>query len=130
MILASSTLEWVELAEHDYLTAQTLLTVSKVPFEIVAYHCQQVAEKYLKAVLIQNGLPVPFVHDLRKLNRLAQGAHPGLKDIEALCELLTPFGTATRYPGSAMTVGPQHMSSVLGWAESIRQFVRNAFGLK
>ena len=102
MTLASSTLEWVELAEHDYLAAQTLLQVSKGP----------------------------LIHDLAKLNRLAQGAHPELKEMEAICELLTPFGTATRYPGSAMTVGPEHMSSVLGWAESIRRFVRDAFGLK
>jgi HEPN domain-containing protein len=130
MILSSSTLEWVEFAEHDYLTAQTLLHVSKVPFEIVAYHCQQLAEKYLKALLIQNGLPVPLIHDLAKVTRLAQGAHPGLKDVEATCELLTPFGTATRYPGSAMRVGPEHMPSVIGWAESIRRFVRDAFGLK
>lgn len=130
MTLASSTLEWVEFAEHDYLSAKALLQVSKVPFEIVAYHCRQLAEKYLKASLIQNGLPVPLIHDLAKLNRLAQGLHPGLKDIEVVCELLTPFGTATRYPGNAMTVGPEHMPSVLGWAESIRQSVRDSFGLK
>jgi HEPN domain-containing protein len=96
----------------------------------VAYHCQQLAEKYLKASLIQSGLAVPLMRDPAKLNRLAQGPHPELKEIQVLCELLTPFGTATRYPGSAVAVGPEHMSSVLGWAESIRQSVRDAFGLK
>jgi HEPN domain-containing protein len=130
MILEPSTLEWIEFAEHDYITAKTILQVSKVPFEIVAYHCQQAAEKYLKAVLIQNGLPVPFIHDLAKLNRLAQEAHPGLIELESNCELLTPFGTATRYPGGAMTIGPDHMDSVLAWAESVRSFVRDAFGLQ
>jgi hypothetical protein len=32
MTLAASTLEWVEFAEHDYLSAKALLQLSKVPF--------------------------------------------------------------------------------------------------
>ena len=40
--------------------------------------------------------------------------------LERNCELLTPFGTATRYPGGAMTIGPDHKDSVLAWAESVR----------
>jgi len=127
--LLPSTLEWVEFAEHDFFASQTLLQSSKVPYEIVAFHCQQIAEKYLKAVLIQNNLPVPFIHDLAKINRLAQAGFPELKRLESICELLSPFGTVTRYPGSAMAIGSEHMTSVIGWAESIRRLVRDAFEL-
>lgn len=129
MNLKASALEWIEYAEHDLLAAKTLLASQKVPFEIVAYHCQQAAEKYLKAVLIQNGASVPFIHDLLKLNRGAQAYIPELRNLEKVCELLTPFGTATRYPGSTMMIGSEHMASVLAWAESIREAVRSGLGL-
>ena len=129
MTLLPSTLEWIEYAEDDHLAARTLLEAGRVPFEIVAYHCQQSAEKYLKAILIQNGLPVPFIHDLLKLNLAAQVRLPSLKEIEKSCEMLTPFGTATRYPGGAMVIGAEHMGSVTAWAERIRRVVRSYFGL-
>lgn len=129
MNLKSSTLEWIEYAEHDLLTVKALLASSKIPFEIVAYHCQQSAEKYLKSVLIENGTSVPFIHDLLKLNHEVRVFIPQLSSLDRACELLTPFGTATRYPGSAMKIGPEHMASVVLWAESIRSAVRSGFGL-
>jgi HEPN domain-containing protein len=125
----TETLEWIEFAEHDYLTSKTLLTVHRIPNEIVAYHCQQTAEKYLKAILVQNDLAVPFIHDLLKLNREAQKVLPSLKELEKTCELLTPFGTATRYPGSTMIIGPEHIPSVVAWADSIRHDIRVHFNL-
>ena len=129
MILLPSTLEWIEYAEHDHLTVKTLMEARRIPYEIVAYHCQQLAEKYLKAILIQHGLPVPFIHDLLKLNLAGQVSLPNLRELEKSCELLTPFGTATRYPGGTMAIGAEHMGSVVAWAESIRRAVRSHFGL-
>lgn len=129
MKLLPATLEWIEFAEHDFLTATTISKAARVPYEIVAYHCQQMSEKYLKAILIQNGLAVPFVHDLLKLNTSAQAACPALKALEGICEALTPFGTATRYPGGSMIVGAGHMASVLSWAKAIRQASRGYFEL-
>ena len=98
-------------------------------YEIIAYHCQQMAEKYLKAMLIEAGLEVPFVHDLLTLNQAGAVAHPGLLRIQKECGMLTPFGTATRYPGS-MAVGPEHMGSVIRWAELIRTEARYSLGLQ
>ncbi|MSW00889.1 MAG: hypothetical protein F2903_09865 [Actinobacteria bacterium] len=42
--------------------------------------------------------------------------------------MLTPFGTATRYPGS-MAVGQEHMASVIRWADSIRSVAWSSLGL-
>ena len=125
----SYTCEWIEYAENDYLTVKTLLTAQRIPYEIVAYHCQQTAEKYLKAILVQSDLTVPLIHDLLKLNREAQKVIPSLKELEKICELLTPFGTATRYPGSTMVVGQEHMSSIVSWVDSIRHAIRIHFCL-
>jgi HEPN domain-containing protein len=112
--------EWIESAENDRDTVKILLASPRVPYEIVAYHCQQCAEKYLKAVFVAHGRRIPFIHDLLKLCRDIQDICADLKGIEADCERLTPFGTTTRYPGSGMHPGLEHMARVESWMESIR----------
>lgn len=60
-----STLEWVKKAEADYLAALTLSRKKKVPLHDAAcFHCQQSAEKYLKARIEEHGIRVPKTHDL------------------------------------------------------------------
>ncbi|MCK4516691.1 MAG: HEPN domain-containing protein [Spirochaetaceae bacterium] len=38
----------------------------------MAYHCRHCAEKYLKALFVQNCHRTPFIHDLLKLNQQVQ----------------------------------------------------------
>ena len=56
--------EWFGKAEHDLLTVDTMLSVAIVPTDIVCFHCQQVAEKYLKGFLAWHGTPFSRTHDL------------------------------------------------------------------
>ena len=123
MILTDAAREWTEAAERDRDAARALLISVRVPFEIVAFHCQQCAEKYLKSVYIQNGRKVPFIHDLQKLSHDIRDICPSMQDIEIECERLTPFGTVTRYPGSAMQPSAEHMPLVQSWMEAIRSAV-------
>jgi len=45
--------EWVEKAEADYRTAEREARVRKAPsHDVVCFHAQQCAEKYLKAFLL------------------------------------------------------------------------------
>ncbi|MFQ6119732.1 MAG: HEPN domain-containing protein [Methanosarcinales archaeon] len=60
--------EWIAKAEEDFKAAQ-ILPIDEFP-NIIAFHCQQCAEKYLKAILITNGKTPPKIHDLIKLNDL------------------------------------------------------------
>jgi HEPN domain-containing protein len=47
--------EWIQKAEEDYTVATTLARKRKQPTpSTVCFHCQQCAEKYLKAFLVQN----------------------------------------------------------------------------
>lgn len=40
--------EWFEIAERDLASAEFLQEMRPIPVEIICYHCQQSAEKYLK----------------------------------------------------------------------------------
>jgi HEPN domain-containing protein len=42
--------EWFELAKLDIEVAQFLLTMRPKPNEIIAYHFQQAAEKYVNTI--------------------------------------------------------------------------------
>lgn len=106
-----------------------LLESSKSPYEIIAFHCQQCAEKYLKALFVQHERKPPFVHDLLKLNRGMLDLYPALADIEAECERSTPFGTVTRYPGSIMESSAEHMPQATEWTEAVRRAIRHNLNL-
>ncbi|WP_053335617.1 HEPN domain-containing protein [Salinispira pacifica] len=57
--------KWLEYSANDLAAARTLYQSSKPSFEIIAYHCQQSAEKNLKAILIEHNLTVPRTHGLK-----------------------------------------------------------------
>lgn len=58
---------WLDFAKRDLDVARHLNTAFyPKPLEIVCYHCQQAAEKAIKAVIISLGSPggLPKRHDL------------------------------------------------------------------
>src|SRR5260370_40339248 len=58
------TAKWVRKAEQDWKVAHKLAGETPPPRDIVCFHCQQAAEKYLKALLQETGLVVPKTHEL------------------------------------------------------------------
>jgi HEPN domain-containing protein len=60
--------EWFKIAEADLYSAEFLQNMQSIPIEIICYHCQQSAEKYLKGFLALNGEEIKRTHDLVTLN--------------------------------------------------------------
>ena len=57
--------EWFEFADMDLASAEYLCGMRPQPLEIICYHCQQSAEKYLKGYLIYKGvMEPPKIHNL------------------------------------------------------------------
>lgn len=117
------TREWLEYAEHDLYAAKLLIESPKPPFEVIAYHCQQSAEKSIKALLIEHGEPLPRTHDMGVLCELVSDFYNGFTNYMEDCDRLTPYGVITRYPGSPLTVDKEHVSQALNTAEKIQELV-------
>jgi len=66
--------------------------------EIICYHCQQAAEKSLKAFLLFKDLQPPKTHNLESLVDLCREQSPEFDEIVEECEYLNPFGLQPRYP--------------------------------
>jgi HEPN domain-containing protein len=62
--MKQSTREWVGKAEDDYQLATHIFSGSEPVHDHVAFHCQQAAEKYLKAVLNELGRAFARIHNL------------------------------------------------------------------
>ena len=72
-----STREWIKKAEGDFLAATALAGRRKIPLhDQVCFHCQQSAEKYLKARLEEAHIFSPKTHDLKKLLNLVLPVEP------------------------------------------------------
>jgi len=59
---------WVAKAEQDLEAAKCCMQKAGPPvYDAVCFHCQQCAEKYMKAVLTERGVHFPKTHDLKEL---------------------------------------------------------------
>lgn len=94
----TSAKEWRRFAEMDLMSAEYLLKMRPVPIEIICYHCQQSAEKYLKGYLVLHGMNPPKTHDLNQLQKLCANISDSFSDIADHCSDLTAYGVQPRYP--------------------------------
>ena len=63
--------EWVIKAENDFTNAAHVLKLSaECPTDTVCFNAQQCVEKYLKALLVLDGIDFPKTHDIERLTAL------------------------------------------------------------
>ena len=115
--------QWIAKAEVDYRAAQQLLK-GEVPIrEAIAFHCQQAAEKYLKAFLVRHQAEFPKTHNMRLLLDLASTLAPDLAASLEPAVALTPYGVDIRYPGDFPDVLPGQDAALFEVATAVRETV-------
>src|SRR5262249_6360499 len=93
------TAQWVRKAEEDWAGARALAARKPPLPDLVCFHCQQAAEKYLKALLQENGAAVPKTHDLRDLQNLVLPHDATLAILRRPLLSLNRYSVDYRYPG-------------------------------
>ncbi len=114
---------WVVKAENDLLDADNNLRSDRVPYDTVCFHCQQAAEKMLKAFLAFHGVPPPRTHDLLMLLEDILARVPLAERLREGLSILTPYAVSARYPddeGDMPTLADaqearQYAQHVLDW---------------
>ncbi len=87
--------------------------------DIAVYHCQQAAEKALKAWLTSQDVIFPKTRELEKLLGLCLPAAPDFAKLQPACEELTPFAHEFRYPGDISEPDSEQARRALALAEEI-----------
>lgn len=84
-------------AAQDEALLEQVLTSERVSDEIIGFHCQQAAEKLLKALLSHLSVRFRKTHEIGALaDLLAKSGCPLPAEFEDL-DFLTPFGAVYRY---------------------------------
>ena len=120
----TSAKEWQRFAEMDLMSAEYLLKMRPVPVEIICYHCQQSAEKYLKGYLVLHEMNPPKTHDLNQLQKLCANISDSFSDIADYCSDLTAYGVQPRYP-MQLILEERDMQEAIISAKAIRDFILN-----
>ncbi|MBM4143405.1 MAG: HEPN domain-containing protein [Lentisphaerae bacterium] len=96
--------EWISKAEADYFSAMREYRARKhVNHDAACFHAQQSVEKYLKAVLVDHGIPFPRTHDLLPLLEACQKRHALWAAWHDDVEWLSQYAVLFRYPGESAT---------------------------
>ena len=120
--------EWVRKAEADWMALSRLQVGSIADVcDVITFHAQQCAEKYLKALIQQRGNDPPRVHHLPTLLDLLVADDPDLEDLRRPCENLTPFAIFYRYPGESAT--EQDAAEAIREIEQVRAAIRERLNL-
>jgi HEPN domain-containing protein len=117
---------WLAKGERDLHAAEILLAGPGEHGEAVGFHCQQAAEKFLKAYLVRHQIEFSKTHDLGLLRRLISGRDEPLAERLAFADWLTPFGVEARYPGEIPEVDRQTAERAFVDAKQARHLVLDA----
>ncbi|MCX6237571.1 MAG: HEPN domain-containing protein [Bacteroidia bacterium] len=122
--------EWIEKADHDLGSAKVIFLHLPDYFDTIAFHCQQAAEKYLKAALIFYRIEFSRSHDLVYLLELLS------KKIEVddsrfkRAFSLNSFGVQIRYPNKIVKLTKQELELAIEISEEFRSFAVNIIGIE
>jgi len=121
--------EWVFKAEDDYRSAEALLYEIEIPVvDTACFHCQQTAEKYLKAFLEEHAVDFPRHHNLMKLLDSCVKIDGKFQTLRADLQSLGNYAVTIRYPGLRVpfAMGEEAFET----AARIRKFIRKRLKIK
>jgi HEPN domain-containing protein len=111
--LAEDTKAWLIKANDDLRAARILIEEKPPALGPAVYHCQQAAEKALKAFLTLHDEPFRKTHDLAELGRQCSQIDASLKEVSREVAPLTVYEWAFRYPGPAEEPTQQEATDAL-----------------
>jgi HEPN domain-containing protein len=91
--------DWIKRAEHDLGMARLAIEYQPDFRDSICFHCQQAAEKYLKAYLVYLEIIFKKTHSLSYLLDLISEQESISENIYLTAEILEDYGVVVRYPG-------------------------------
>ena len=115
--------KWIEKADHDLGTA--LLTYKHISkyTDIIAFHCQQAVEKYLKSYILKLGLPFKKTHDLvLLLEQISQSDTIEEQWFDKAIEM-QDYAVEIRYPDDILELSDDDIKKAILTAKEFRKLI-------
>lgn len=119
---------WLAKADEDFRVAEHLAAQEGGYENAIGFHCQQAAEKFLKALLVRHQVEFPRTHDLRQLLGLV-----GTIDQELAASLngvavLNPYGVDARYPTDVPDLTREDIAEAVALSSLVREAIGSSLG--
>ena len=124
---------WLAKSDSDLRTAQVLLQLQSEHFESIVFHCQQSAEKSIKAYLAFFKIRFTKTHDIQKLLDLVATNDQTLADELRPSESLTIYATAYRYPEEVEVPAPLSRTiadNIYQLTKTVSESLKSKIGLR
>lgn len=121
--LVDETRAWLQKASNDLRAAEALRDTSPPLFAESAFHCQQAAEKALKAFLTWNGRAFRKTHNLEEVGEQCVSVDSALRDAVDRAVPLSEYAWKFRYPGSPYEPTAAEAQEAIAIARSIVEAV-------
>jgi len=115
--------QWLIKSHRDLKVAIALFNLEESLLDAVVFHCQQSAEKALKAYLAYQNFRLKKTHDLSVLITFCLPFDSSFTEIEDFVDILTPYATEFRYPGDAIEPEPYEAEEAVIIAKKVFCFV-------
>jgi len=123
----NSYLNWIEKAENDLLNVENNLHSKKIPTDTVCYHCQQFAEKYLKAFLTYHNKDIDKVHNLLFLLQKCISIDEDFNSIRDIVAVLNLYGPSIRYPDFIENPSIDDAKEAYSYSIIVKKFILSKF---
>ena len=117
--------EWIKKADNDLEVAEFLFK-NGMNMEIVAFHCQQATEKYLKAFLVSKEIKVPKTHDLDALLMMCVSENDKFNEFDRVAvSSMTDFAVDYRYPVFNAIPPNEEVKNFLNITKKLKEAISN-----
>jgi HEPN domain-containing protein len=114
--------EWILKADHDLGSAKLVFLHLPDYSDTIAFHCQQAAEKYIKAILFYHRINFQRSHDLVYLLDLLPRQINISEDMFSKAVTLNGFSVEVRYPDIKVEFSESELKDMISIAEEFRAF--------
>jgi HEPN domain-containing protein len=114
---------WLTKAQRDLASARKLASGDEPILDTAIYHCQQAAEKAMKAFLTHHSLRFDKTHDIEVLVSQAATVDSRFAEWVETAESLTPYAAMFRYPGETLQPDQNEFDQALQMANDLCGFV-------
>ena len=115
--------QWLQKGNDDLRSAEYLSTMRlHTPDEIICFHCQQSAEKYLKGFLFLHDIEPPKIHDLDEIIEMCVQINTSFSELTPKMHILKTYAVFPRYPNE-LGITSEDMKLAIQYAKDVQEFV-------
>lgn len=120
-------LQWIQKADEDLKTIQRLSEGEMVAVSSICFHCQQLAEKYLKLFLLFHKKEIVRTHEIEFLLHECSKIDKDFESIDP--RNLSDFGVSVRYPDDFYLPSEAETREYIDLAKEIMKMVEQKVDL-